>query len=195
MTSQGFDDFEPLFDAGAEMVGALHQIGLINVVGTHTDYQQLLHQAAHHQRVVVDAAHQDGLVPQWNADVGQAGAGGGRLCGNFGRMVEMGIEVKGVIFAQHPHQAGGDTLRQHHRNARTDADDFNMRNGAQTAKDAVETGIAEQQWIATGQNDITNFGMLTNIFDTGSNAFVSYCHLGTTDLALARTETTVHGTG
>ena len=57
---------------------------------------------------------------------------------------------------QHLTQSGRDTLGQKDWNARSDAQEFDVRDGPEAAQEILQFLIAEQQRIAAAQEHITN---------------------------------------
>ncbi len=66
---------------------------------------------------------------------------------------------------QHVAQFRRDALRQKHRNARADADEFHVRNRAQPAEQILELFIAEQQRIAATKQHIADGGGPGDVVD------------------------------
>ncbi len=130
VTAQTAHNFDPLFDGGTKVVGPLDQISLVDVVRFDPDRQKFLHKTLHDQRVVIDPAHKNCLIAKGDAGVGEPGTGLGGCFGDFVGMVEMGIDIEWVIFAQHPHQIGGDALRKDDGNPGADANDLDGGDGA-----------------------------------------------------------------
>ncbi len=144
MALEGTDDGHAGFHRGAKMVGALGQVRLVQVVGFHPSQEQLVHQAFHDLRVVVDALEQNGLAPQRHARVRQHAAGGFHLRRQFVRMVEMQVHVNRVVLLDDLAELGSDALRQGARDARADADDFQMRDRSQSLENAFQQMVGQQ---------------------------------------------------
>src|SRR4029077_6524719 len=84
----------------------------VDVVGTDAGSQESLHQAFHDRGVVVHTLQEDGLAAQRDAGVRESAEGvdgGGR---QLVRMVEMRVDVQGMVAAQDAAQLGGDALRE-----------------------------------------------------------------------------------
>ena len=141
-----------LADAGAQMRRAGNQIALVKVIRLHAAHEQFLHVRLHHRRVVVDVFEQDGLVAERNAGVGQAAQRVADFGRQFARMVRVNAHEERMKFFQHRAQFGRDALRQESRDARTDAQKFNVRNRAQPAQKIFQLVVAQQ---ATGRRRST----------------------------------------
>ena len=63
-------------------------------------------------------------------------------------------------FFQHRAQFRRDALRQKNRDARADAQKFDVRNRAQPAQQIFQLVVAQQQRVAAAQQHVADFGML-----------------------------------
>ena len=59
VAAETFDDFEALIDSGAEMLGALDEIGLIKVVGADAAHEEFMDEVALDLHRVVDVLEKD----------------------------------------------------------------------------------------------------------------------------------------
>jgi hypothetical protein len=69
-----------------------------------------------------------------------------------------------------------------------------MFDGAQPCKDLLENLILEHQGIASGEDDIPDFGMLPNIVDSLSNFFPAHNPFGLADKTFSCAVSTINGT-
>ena len=58
VTAQGFDDLDTFADRCAEVPGAVDQVALIEVIGPYPHSNQIVHQTALDQGVIIDAGQQ-----------------------------------------------------------------------------------------------------------------------------------------
>ena len=77
----------------------------------------------------------------------------------------MGIYVDGMITPQHACQLGCYPFREGDRDPCADADYLHMRNLSQGREDAFKLVIFEEEWIASGEDDITDRGIGADIPD------------------------------
>ena len=63
------------------------------------------------------------------------------------------------MLLEHLAQLGRDALGKEHGDARADADELHMRDGAETAQQVVELAVAEQERVAAGEQHVADFGM------------------------------------
>ena len=165
MALEGPDDAHAGLHRGAKMVGALGQVRLVQVVGFHPSQKQLVHQAFHDLRVIVDAFEQNGLGAQRHARVRQHAAGGFYLRRQFVRVVEMQVHVNRVVLLDDLAELGGDPLRQSARDARADADDFQMRDRSQRLENALQQMVGQQQRISSRKDHVAHFCMVSQVRD------------------------------
>ena len=158
-------DFEAFANAGAQVSGARNEVALVEVIRFDAAHQQLLNLGLHHGDVVIDIAQQHRLVAEWNACIDQSTECIAHFGGQFARMIGVNTDKKRMIFLQHRAKFRRDALGQENGNACADAQEFQMRNGAKLAEQMLQSLIAEQQWIAAAQQNITNFGMVADVFD------------------------------
>ena len=162
---QRADDFQPGLDGGPEVIRALRQVRLIEIVGFHTGQQQFVHQPLHDLRIVVDAFQEHGLGAERDARVRQHPAGGRDLRRQLVRMVEMQVHINGVILFHDLAELRGDPLRQRAGDAGTDAHDLQVRDRAQSLEYFFQQVVGEQQRIAAGENHVPHFRMFAQIGD------------------------------
>ena len=77
----------------------------------------------------------------------------------------MEAEEERMKFLEHGAQVRRDALRQKNRNARADAQEFDMRDGAQAAEEVFQFLVGEQQWIAAAQEDVADARVLADVFN------------------------------
>ena len=165
MALQRADDLEAGLDAGAEMVRALRQVRLIEIVRLHAGQQELVHQSLHDLRIVVDAFQKHGLRPERHAGIGQPAAGVDDLGRQLVRMVEMQVHIHGVIFFHDLAESGRDALRQAAGDAGADAQDFQMRDRAQGLEHLLQQVVGQQQRVAAGENHVPHFRVFAQVGD------------------------------
>jgi len=73
------DDSLPLLDRQSEMAGAGRQIGMMQVLGFDTNFDEGFHQFRKHGGIVIDALEQHRLADHGNAGIDETGAGCPRL--------------------------------------------------------------------------------------------------------------------
>ena len=126
-------------DAGAEVVGAPRQIGLVQIIGAHPHHEQLVHQLLDDLGVVVDPFHagRSGSRPGCRHSTSRSHAALASRR-DLARMVEMRVEIDRMILLEHVAQLVGDPARQHAGEFRADADDLDVRDGAQAGDDVFQ---------------------------------------------------------
>src|SRR5215211_723377 len=80
-------------------------------------------------------------------------------------MIRMDADKQGMKSLQHRAQVRRDPLRQKDRDARADADEFHVRNGAKLRQQMFELLIAEEQRIAPAQQHIADRWSPADIFE------------------------------
>ena len=124
-----------------------------------------MHQHALDVHRVVDARQQHALVAQRNPGVGHAGAGLAQLRRDLLGMVDVDVDPERVVFADHLAELVVDALRQEDRHAAADADDLDMRNGAQVAQQLVQHLRRHRQRIAAAQQHVADLRRARNVLD------------------------------
>ena len=193
MSPQFVHNLKSLAHRCAEMIRAFGNIGLINIVWTHTHSEQGAHKFEHHIRIIVHAFHEHRLIPDRTAGIRKHCARLFSFGSTFPGMIEVCIYVNRMIFFQHIDQFRGDALRQDARHFCSETNDLNMRDFAQPFEDFLEHIIGQHERVSPRQDDITDFRMRPDIIET-----VLYeLHtdfIGIPDLPFPRTETTIHRT-
>ena len=140
--AQLLHDLDALAHARAQVRRAGNQIALVKIIRLHAAHEQFLDVRLHHFRVVVDVLEQNALVAERNAGVGEAAERVAHFSRQFARMVRVDAHEEWMKFFQHRAKFGRDALRQKRRDARTDAQKFNMRNRAQAAQKIFQLVVA-----------------------------------------------------
>ncbi len=117
----------------------------------------------HDGPVVIDLTEQDRLVAQGNAGIGQAPQGVTRFGGQLPGMVGVDADEKRVVSAEHGAELRGNALGQENGDAGADAEELDMRNGAQLAEQKVELLVAQQEGVAPAQQHVPDCGMAADI--------------------------------
>src|SRR5216117_3336679 len=141
--AQALDDLQPLLDCGAEVLGAGHLVAHVDVVGPHPRREQLLHQLLHHLDVVVDAFEQHRLAAQGDAGVGEAAERFYRGGRQLAWVVEVRVDVQRMVLPQDVAQLRRDALGEVARHPAADAQDLEVRDGAQPPADFVNAAVGE----------------------------------------------------
>ena len=80
-------------------------------------------------------------------------------------MIDVHAHPKRMVFRQHRAQLGRDPLRKENRDAGADADEFDVRDRAETFEDAFQFVVAEKQRVAAGKKNVTDFSVLFEIVE------------------------------
>ena len=97
----------------------------------------------HHLGVVIDAGEQDGLVAQRDAGEGQAFAGGRQLTGDLLGMIRVDAHPDRPVLAEDLSELRRDALREEDRDARTEADELDVLDRAETSEERVQFGVGQ----------------------------------------------------
>ena len=116
MPTQGLNDLDPFTDRCAEMPCTVHQVALVKVIGTDPDADQVVHQLALDERVVIHAGQQYGLVAQRDTGPSEFITGFSQFSRDLIGMVDVDIEPQRMEFLQHVRQVSGDPLGHEDRN-------------------------------------------------------------------------------
>ena len=165
VTAQLLHDLDPLAHAGAQMRGAGDQVALVDVIRLHAAHEQLLHVRLHHQRIVVDVLEQDALVAERNARIGQPAHRVAHLGRQLARMIRVDAQEQRMKFFQHLAEFRGDALGQKRRDARADAQEFNVRNRAQPGQQVFQLFVAQQQRVAAAEQHVADFRVRGDVGD------------------------------
>src|SRR2546421_311909 len=150
------DDLESLFDGRAEVLRAGDLVAHVDVIRPDPGGEQLLHQQLHDRGVVVHALQEDGLAAERDAGVGEHAEGLDRRRRELVRMVEVRVDVDGMVPPQDAAQLRGDALREMTRHAAPDADDLNVRDRPQAPAQLVDAAIGEEQRIAARHDHVAD---------------------------------------
>ncbi len=104
-------DPKALRDGGPEVVGAAGEVCLKEIVRPYPDPEEPVHKLLHNSRIVIDPLKEDGLTSQGNAGVRKQGTGPGSMGCYFLGMIEMGIDIKRMIAAEHADEFFGNPHR------------------------------------------------------------------------------------
>src|SRR5258706_14428151 len=77
----------------------------------------------------------------------------------------MDADEQRMILPKHRAELGRDSLRQKNRNPRADAEELDVRNGAQLAQQVFELVIAEQQRVAAAQQHVADGGVAADVIN------------------------------
>jgi hypothetical protein len=184
-------DLEAFADRRAEVVGPFRDIGLIEIVGTHSHREELAHELEHDVGIIVHPFHEHRLIAHRAPGISEHLAGAFRFRRAFPWMVEVRVDVDGMILSDHFGQLCSDALRKNAGHLRPQPDDLDMRDFPQALEDAFEQEIGEHERIAAGEDDIADLGILCDVFDPVLN--VLHIDLGRIPhLSLARAKAAVH---
>ena len=136
--------------AGAQVRAAGDEVALVDVIGAHPADEELLHERLHHHGVVVHALQEDGLVAQRDAGQGKSLAGRGELAGDFLRVVGMDAQPHRTMPTEDLRQLGRNPLGEEDRDTGAQADELDVRDGAQAGEQGVQLGVGEQQRVPAG---------------------------------------------
>ena len=165
VAAQPLHDLDALGNRGAEVPGALHQVALVEVVGSHADAHQVLHQLALDVDVVVHARQQHGLVAQRDAGARQFVASLGQFGGDLVGMVDVDVDPQRVVLCEHVGQFVGDAHGHEDRHARADAHDLDVRDLAQAAQDLLQDAWRQHQRVAAGEQHIAHLRCVPQVFE------------------------------
>ena len=107
-------------------------------------------------------------------------------------MIEVRVHVHRVVLLHHLAELRRDALRQVRGDAAPDADDLDVRNGAQILEQILEAPIAQHHRIAARHDDVANLRMLPDVLE-GGVVLIERDLLGITHLAATRAEAAVAG--
>src|SRR5437016_1661810 len=98
----------------------------------------------------------------------------------------MHAHPEGMIFLQHQAKLGRNPLRQKNRDTRSDAQEFDVRDGTEATKNLLQFIIAEKQSVPAAEQNVPHlrvgFEILINLLKIG----VQFLFAHTTDNATAR---------
>ncbi len=101
-------------------------------------------------------------------------------------MVDVDAHPERMIFLQHLAKLGRDPLREKNRDARADAEEFDVRNRAQPAENFFQFRITEKKRVAAREEHVTHFGVFFEILEGGFKLGVQFLFAHPADDATAR---------
>lgn len=117
--------------------------------------------------VVVDALEEDSLAAERDAMVRQPDERFFGFACEFAGMVDMDGEEQGCVFAQSGAEGVRDALREEDRNARANAQEFDMRNAAEFGEDGIQPRVGEEKGVSAGKEHIADFLMAADVIEGG----------------------------
>ena len=165
MAPQAADDFHAFGDGGAEVFGAGDRVALIDVVRLDPHLHQVVDETPHDVGVVVHALEQDRLRAQRDASVRQQAARLLRFVAAFVGVQEVQAHPERVVLAQHARELGRDALRQNGRDLCAEADDLNVRDGAEVRKDEFDPVVAQGQRVAAGDQHVADLRLAPDVVE------------------------------
>src|SRR3990172_1038897 len=121
---QFFHDINARRHRGSEVSGTDSEVALVEVVGSHPDLQEFVHELFYHGGLVVYGLQQHRLASEGEPGVCEHVAGPGYFRGYLFGVGEVDAHVKGVVFLEHTHE-----LRVHphgKRNGDPCTDSYNL---------------------------------------------------------------------
>ena len=170
---------------------AFDQVAGIEIIRPHAHHQQAMHERLHHLDVVIDTGEEYRLIAERDAGKRQALAGRGELAGDLLRMIGMDAQPDRSVLAEDLGELRRDALRQEDGDTRTDADELDVLDRAQTAEERVQLGVGQQQRVAAGEQDVADLGMLFDVLQPGLELRMEVIRLGVGDQAAARAITAI----
>ena len=107
------------------------------------------------------------MVSKWNTCISKATEAVTDLRGEFARMIAVDRDEKWVVFFQHITKFWSDALRKEDGNARTDADELNVRDRSKTRQDFIEAIVREEQGIPARKKNIADLAVLFEVTKSG----------------------------
>ena len=185
VSAQGFHDLKSLGDGGAQVGRPLDEIALIKVIRTNAAAEELVDKGTHGVRVVVDSSEQDALVAQRNAGVGEAPERVAHFGGEFARVVDVHTHPQRVEFFEHGAKFRRDALREKDGDAGADAEELDVRDGAQAGEDAAEFVVRKKERVAAREQDVADFGVRFEIAEGRLEVGLQFLFAGPADHAAA----------
>ena len=146
------------------MRGAGRQIGVMQVIGLDTCFDEGTHERFQRFDIVVDAPQQHTLANHRNAGIDQTCASGAGLSGQFAGMIGVQSDIgRGAGHDQCGNKIVGDTRGIDDGNAGVPTDDLHMGNSGEAFADLTRTPCVEDEGIAAGQDHLPNLGMCGDI--------------------------------
>ena len=152
-----------------------------------------MHQLLHDLRIVVDAAHQDGLAPDRYSGIDQALARFLGLRSDLSGMIEMSVHIHRVVLLEHVAQIIGDAARQHAWKLRANTNHLDVGNGSEAGNDVFQLLVAHHEGIPSRDKHIPDFRVVPYVFDAHGDGF--FCDVaGPAHHPLSRAKTAIHRT-
>jgi len=95
MPAQGGNDSLPLFDRQPEMACARGKIGMVQIIGLDTVFDEAAHQVGQNRRIIVDALQKNGLADHGYAGIDQPCAGVSGSIAEFAGVIGMQGDIGG----------------------------------------------------------------------------------------------------
>jgi hypothetical protein len=193
VAAQRFHDLDSLPYTCPQMIGADDAVALIQIIWPNSNAQESLKKVFHRRGVIIDACQQDGLIAQWNSQPGQLLATPRSLRCELARMIEVCIDPKWRMLVQQSKQIVGESHRQHHRFARSNAYKLDVPYRTNLRENIVKLIRRKSEWISAADQHIAHLLV---------SAQVGYCLIdfgsgrrGVADVpvALSNAETAVAG--
>ena len=139
------------------MGGTLHGVEGMQVVGQYAALEEALGEGRLRFHAVIDAAQDDALIEQGDAGALEASHGGSdgvvQLVGMVGVNDQHLLQTRGTQPAE---QLVIDAVRNHHRQARVDAQALEMRDLAQRLHQPRQALVGGDQRVAAGQDHLVD---------------------------------------
>ncbi len=161
--AQALQDLDPLGERGAQVLEPLGDVHLVEIVRPDAHGQALLHQVADGGHRGVQPAHQHRLVLHRDPVVDEPLARLARLGGDLLGVVEVRDHVERREPAQRAAQLVVDAHRQADRDAGADADDLDVRDGADALEQIEEPLRGKEQRVASGDEHVPHLRMRAQV--------------------------------
>ncbi len=148
----------------------------------------------HRLDIIVHAGEEDALVAERDAGVRETFQRLFHFHRQLARVINVHAHPQRMVFLQHRAKLGRDALWQENRDASADAEKLDVRDGAQALQDAFEFVVAEDEGVATGEEDVADFGVLFEVTEGLLEIGVQFLFADATDHAASRAITTITGT-
>ncbi len=133
------------------------------------------------------------MVAKGNTGVRQLPARFHSIRGHFLGVVEVGVQPNGMIFLQHINQVVCYPHGHDHRGSGSQSYDFHMGNFPEFAKDVFKHIVIYQQAVASGEEYVSDFRALFDIFYTLVNVVHASCCVVLPCQSSAGAVSAVHG--
>ncbi len=193
VTPEGTDQFDAFAGVGAEVGTARDEVALVEVIGAHPHHEEAVDEGLEDCGIVIDAFQEDGLVAERDSREGEAFAGFAEGVGTFVGVVDVKTDPNRAVFFEDFCEGGSDALGEKDRDAGTDANEFNVGDGAEFAEEVIEFAVGEQEGVAAAEEDVADFGVFADVLESRLEFGVEVVILGVGDEAAAGTVATVGG--